>query len=95
MGEAKRRKERDPNFGKTSKIKQNFDYYQKDMTKSQLIDLNGFLGMLLGKITTRASNLVGDVEVGEVSTVQQLETYQELKREVEELVDFLEGNQPE
>ena len=95
MGEAKRRKERDPNFGKTSKIKQNFDYYQKNMTKSQLINLNGFLGMLLGKITTRASNLVGDVELQGADNVQRLETYQELKREVEELVDFLEGDQPE
>lgn len=96
MGEAKRRKERDSNFGKVSKVKQNFDHYQKDMSRSQLADLNGFLGMTLGQLLTRASNLVGDVEASDSDAeekIRKMQSYQELKEKTEELVDFVERDQ--
>jgi len=90
MGEAKRRKKLDPNFGQTAPESQ-IEEYQVKLSKKELINLNGFLGLVLGKLATKSANLIGDVEVSELQEIRQMTTYQELKAETEELLDYLEN----
>lgn len=90
MGEAKRRQEKDPTFGSHSteaKIKS----HQIRLSRSELMNLNGFLGLVLGKLATKAANLVGDIEASENKGIQEMPAYQELKAETEELLDYLDS----
>lgn len=94
MGEAKRRKQNDPNYGKTSHARKTHKML-KPLRRNELEDLTACLGLLLGKILTDTSNFIGDCEASENWRSEleiQFSSYCAMKESVEQAIDFLEDD---
>lgn len=93
MGEAKRRKQNDPNYGTTPKLRKTQEML-KPLKRSEVEELTECLGHLLGRVLTDASNFIGDCEASGnwgIDLSARFPSYCALKQTTEDAIDWLEG----